>query len=100
MKASKNITYGKKSIVKNEFFALSGEDILVTGDRLESVAAETVRDVTKHRECNVLTVFCGKNTLKQQLDQFVEDINNMGLCIEVYIVPTEDTIHDLTLSFE
>ncbi len=100
VKASKNVTYGNKSIVKNEFFALAGDDILVTGDRLESVAIQTVRGVTKHRECNVLTVFCGKNVSKQQIDGFVEEVNSFGLCIEVYIVPTEDRIHDFTLSFE
>lgn len=100
VKAQKNITYGNKSIVKNEFFALAGEDILVTGDGLESVALQTVCEVTKSRDCSVLTVFCGKNVSKQQLDGFVEAVNALGLCIEVYIVPTEDGIHDLTLSFE
>ncbi len=100
VKASKNITYGNKSIVKNEFFALAGEDIIVTGNRLEGVALQTVCEVTKSRDCSVLTVFCGKNVSKQQLDGFVEAVNALGLCIEVYIVPTEDRIHDLTLSFE
>ena len=100
VKASKNITYGKKSIVKNEFFALAGEDILVTGNELEGVAVQTVREVAEHRELSVLTVFCGKNVSKQQLDGFVEAVNALGLCIEIYVVPTEDRIYDLTLSFE
>ena len=100
VKASKNVTYGNQSIVKNEFFALADKDILVTGNGLESVAVQTVLQVTKSRDCGVLTVFCGKNVSKQQLDGFVEAVNSLGLCIEIYIVPTEDRIHDLTLSFE
>ena len=100
VRATKNINYGKKSITKNDFFALAGDEILVTGDRLENVALITVRDVVKHRECSVLTLFCGKNTSKQQVDRLVCEMEDMDLGIEICVINTEDTIHDLTLSFE
>ncbi|MBQ7357460.1 MAG: DAK2 domain-containing protein [Clostridia bacterium] len=100
VRASKNISYGKKSIVKNDFFALAGDEILVTGDRLENVALITVRDILKHKDCSVITMFCGRNVSEQQIEVLTEEIESMGLGIELYAITTEDGIHDLTLSFE
>lgn len=98
--AAKNIQYGDRTIVKNDYFALSGDDILTTGDKLESVALLTVKNVVQERECNVLTLFYGRNISEQQVEGIASDIDSMNLDVEVCMIPTQNPIYDLILSFE
>lgn len=98
--AAKNIQYGNKTIVKNDYFALSGEDILETGDKFESVVLETINDVTNKKECSVVNMFYGKNVSREQLDCIATEVGNRDFCIEIYMIPTQDNIYDLILSFE
>jgi dihydroxyacetone kinase-like predicted kinase len=98
--ASKNIAYGDKTIVKNDYFALSGEDILETGDRFEEVVLRTVREVVGKKDCSVVNMFYGKNAPIDQLDGIVAEIESSFDCLEAYMIPTQDNIYDLILSFE
>ena len=98
--ASKNIAYGDKTVVKNDYFALSGEDILETGDRFDEVVLRTVMDVTSQKECSVVNMFYGKNAPMDQLESIAAEIENTDYCLETYMIPTQDDIYDLILSFE
>lgn len=98
--ASKNIHYGSRVIVKNDYFALSGEDILLTGDSFDSVSLETVRSVAEKRDVSVVTLFYGKNVTQEKAEHLAESITDMGLDIEACIIPTQSSIYDLVLSFE
>lgn len=98
--AAKNITYGKKTIIKNDFFAISGEDILLTGDSFEDVAVQTVKQVAEQKDCEVITLFYGQNVLQKQLDEITEKISNAGFGVDVSCIPTQNRIIDLTIAFE
>lgn len=98
--ASKNIQYGNKNIVKNDYFALSGEDILETGDKFEGVVIQTINGVMNKKECSVVNMFYGKNVSREQLDGIADAVGETDRCVEMYMIPTQDNIYDLILSFE
>ncbi|MBQ7829540.1 MAG: DAK2 domain-containing protein [Clostridia bacterium] len=98
--ASKNIAYGDKTVVKNDYFALSGDDILETGDRFDEVVLRTVREVTSKKDCSVVNMFYGKNAPTDQLYGVADEIGRAFDCLETYMIPTQDNIYDLILSFE
>ena len=59
--AVKEVQFGATKIHKNDFFALSGDDILAVKDSLEAVTLATIDRTGKKQEWNVVTLFYGKN---------------------------------------
>ena len=100
VRATKNINYGNKTVTKNDFFALCGEEILVTGDKIENVVYITVKEILSEKDCNVITIFYGKHVSESRIQTIVEEISSKSLYTEIYVIPTEDEIYDLTISFE
>lgn len=98
--ATKNIRYGNKKIVKNDYFALAGEEILATAYKLEDLVLRTVNQVLCERECTVVTMFYGQNVTAGQLDGIIENIRGIDGEIEICRIPTQNAIYDLILSFE
>ena len=84
----------------NDFFALSGEDIIATGDKIENVVYITVKEILSEHDCSVITVFIGKNVNEEKVQTIVENISANHIYTEIFVIPTEDEIHDLTISFE
>ena len=98
--ATKNIQYGNRAIIKNDYFALAGNDVLVTANQFESAVMQTVRGVTQQRDCGVLTMFYGKNISEKQIDELIAHMEKEAVDIEVSAVSTQNAIYDLVLSFE
>ena len=98
--ASKNIQYGNRTIIKNDYFALAGNDVLVTANQFEVAVMQTVRGVTHQRDCGVLTMFYGKNIAKRQIDELIEHIEKDYKGIEISAISTQNAVYDLVLSFE
>ncbi|MBQ8331980.1 MAG: DAK2 domain-containing protein [Clostridia bacterium] len=98
--ATKNIQYGNKTIVKNDYFALSGEEILLTGDQFERVALLTVNEVLRKQERSVLTLFYGKNVSEKQIHSLASRIGEAEDEVEICVISTQNPIYDLILSFE
>lgn len=98
--ATKNVTYGNKKIVKNDYFSMSGDDVLFTADKIEDVVLRTVQEVVYKQDCSVLTMFYGKSLSQEKIEQLTATLENLNYDIEISTIPTQDPIYDLVLSFE
>ena len=98
--ASKNIKYGNKTITKNDYFALAGNDVLYTGHQFNSVVTETVKAVAKERDCAVITMFYGQNVTEDTVEALAACIGEAYPDVDVCHIPTQNPIYDLILSFE
>lgn len=96
----KTMTYGDIAIEKEDFIAMSGDDLLAADKSLEAVVLETTRQVMEEEERSVITLFHNPDVSVQQLEQMIEKIQETYMYLEVYTVPTEEKIYDLSISFE
>ncbi len=97
--AAKNIQYGNRKVVKNDYFALAGDEILFTSNKLESVVMLTVADVVNRLDRSVLNLFYGQNVSRSQVESMSEEIEAQ-FDLETCVIPTQNPIYDLVLSFE
>ena len=99
-RATKNMQFGAQSIVKDEYFSLSGKDVLMTGVNLDVVTLQTVKIVIQDKDCSVINLFYGKNLSEQGAENLAELIRGIVSDVEVCLIPTQDHIYDLIMSFE
>ena len=86
-------------MVKNDYFALAGDEILFTSNKLESVVMLTVADVVNRLDRSVLNLFYGQNVSRSQVESMSEEIEAQ-FDLETCVIPTQNPIYDLVLSFE
>jgi dihydroxyacetone kinase-like predicted kinase len=98
--AVKEVQFGATKIHKNDFFALSGDDILSVKDSLEAVTLDTINLIARKQEWNVMTLFYGKNISPEYITLLAEKINAQGYDFELATVATEESAYDITLAFE
>ncbi len=99
-RAAKSVQFGNKTIVKNDFIALAGDDVISSGDKIEDVLKATLKEVTNSRECDVITLFYGSNISDEVAKDLSDTAEALGGGSEVCLIPTGDPIFDLTISFE
>jgi len=99
-KAAKSVKFGNKTIVKNDYIALDGDDITVSGDNFEDVLLSAVKKYAEGLDIGVITLFYGLNLNAEQTDDLAEKIDCLGFDAEILSIPTEDPIIDLTVAFE
>lgn len=97
--AAKNIQYGNRQVVKNDYFALAGDEILFTAHKFEAVVMLTVGDVVNRLERSVLNLFYGQNVTRSQIESLAAEIEEK-YDLETCVIPTRNPIYDLVLSFE
>ena len=85
---------------RDEFYALSGKEILAVGSSPEEAVLLTVGKVFKKAPKDVITLFHGKGLTDEGLCSIVDSIGALGLSAEIFTVPTESESSLLTLSFE
>ena len=100
VRAEKNVTYGSRKIVKNDFFALHKNEIITSGNSFSAVAEDTVREILRSKDCSVINLFYGKNVSSEQIDSFSDTLEDAFDDIEFCAIPTADPIFDLVISFE
>ena len=98
--ASKNIKYGDRNIVKNDYFALSGDEILATADKAIDVITFTVSHVLENKDCDVINLFYGQNISKEEVEKVAGRIAASASGVEVCTIPTQNSVYDFILSFE
>ena len=96
----KTMQYGKVSIEKDDFISMSGDTILAAEKTLEAVVLKTVQQVMEEEERSVITLFYNTGVSEQQLAQLIQKIQEPYIYLEVYTVPTEERLYDLSISFE
>ena len=59
-----------------------------------------VQQVMEEEERSVITLFYNTGVSEQQLAQLIQKIQEPYMYLEVYTVPTEERLYDLSISFE
>ena len=98
--ASKSVRYGERSIVKNDYFALEGDEVLTVENNFSDVARYTLRKLVAEFEGDVMTLFYGKNRTPEEMDALTALVEELDGDIEVCVISTLDPIYDLTVIFE
>lgn len=98
--ASKNIKYGTRNIVKNDYFALFGDEILFSANKIENVVELTASEIASQHDSCVLNLFYGKNLTQKQAEELADVIRTLDLELEICIISTRNPIYDLIMSFE
>jgi DAK2 domain fusion protein YloV len=98
--ASKSVRYGDRSIVKNDYFALEGDEVLTVESSFADVARYTLDKLIAETEGDVLTLFYGKNRTAQEMEALIASVMELAPDIEVCVISTLDPIYDLVVIFE
>ena len=99
-RATRTVQFGSQDIHKDDYLALSGDDVLMTGEQLESVAFKTVETVIQDRDLGIINVFYGQRVTEQLAESIKETIEMTYCDVEVCLISTQDPVYDLILSFE
>ena len=99
-RATKNTQFGTQSIVKDEYFALSEKEVLMTGKDFETVSVETLKVVVQDKDCSVVNLFYGKNVTDERAENLANQIREVVDDVEVCLIATQDSVYDLIISFE
>ena len=99
VRCAKNTKFGNRTLVKNDYFAMASDDILRTDDKFENIVNLTVKDVLSKRDCNIINLFYGQNISLEQIEKNAFEMERT-YDIEVCLIPTQDIVYDLVLSFE
>ena len=87
-------------IDKNDFFSLSGKELLGVSDSLDTVVLDTLDSLLRERECDVVTLFYGKQVSSEHAESLTQKILQMGYDLETAALPTYETIYDITVTVE
>lgn len=98
--ASKSVRYGERSIVKNDYFALEGDEVLTVENNFSDVARYVLRKLIAEFEGDVMTLFYGKNRTEADVQVLTALVKELDGDIEVCVIATLDPIYDLTVIFE
>ncbi len=98
--ASKSVRYGESNIVKNDYIALEGDEVLFVGNSFAEVALYTLRKVISEGDWGVITLFYGKNRTAEEASAFGDAIRGIDGDLEVGTISTLDPIYDLVMIFE
>lgn len=83
-----------------EYYAFSRKDMIAIGKTLEETAVQTINLVLRKYCKDIITVFHGKQVQREQLDNITSALEMLGVCAEVFLVPSEKASSELILSFE
>lgn len=98
--ASKSVRYGDRQIVKNDYFAMAGDEVLFVGDGFAEVAYRTLEKVLAEGEWDVVTLFYGKNRSEAEMEALARAVRGLSDCTEVCAISTLDPVYDLVITFE
>ncbi|MBP3666194.1 MAG: DAK2 domain-containing protein [Clostridia bacterium] len=98
--AVKSVRYGDKSIVKNDYFALLGDEVLTVGDNFNEVTLRALRHMLAMAEWDVITLFYGKNRTEQETELLADAVRGLAKGAEVCVISTLDPVYDLVFTFE
>lgn len=100
VRAEKDITFGDKSVKKEDYFAFAGEEIIAVGNNFEEAVFNTVDCVFKTKACSVVNMFYGKSITDGQISELTEKLEDAYFSVDWTSVYTDVEIIDLVLSFE
>ena len=70
------------------------------GKTLEETVLHTIQKTLEKHDKGIITIFHGKGVSEAQLASMTESVETLGICAEIFTVPTDREGSDLTISFE
>ena len=98
--AGKDVKFGSKQIVKDDYFSLSNNSILEIDKTFEGVVLATVKRVLETGKYSVITLFYGDSLDEEFIDYLIEKIDEFGFDAEVATVKIGNDISKLTVLCE
>ena len=98
--AVRDVQFGSRTIMQNDFFSMSDKKIIGVGASLEEVTLDTVKHAVSVGEYSFLTLFYGENIAEEYVQFLVEKINEAAPDIEISAISTNETLYSLMLAFE
>ena len=98
--AVKTVRYGDKTIVQNDYFALSGDEVLTVGASFTEVAHHALEAVLSEEDRDVITLFYGKNRTEEEMTALADTAEALSGGAEVSTISTLDPIYDLVITLE
>jgi DAK2 domain fusion protein YloV len=98
--ASKSVRYGDRQIVKNDYFAMEGDEVLFVGDGFAEVARRTLEKALAEGEWDVVTLFYCKNRAEGEMEALAQTVRGLSDGAEVCVISTLDPIYDLVITLE
>ena len=85
---------------RDEFYAFSRKDMLAIGRTLEETAVQVI-DMAVQKYCkDIITVFHGPSVRPEQLEEIRCNVEQLGICAEMFVVSTDNASSEMILSFE
>lgn len=98
--ASKTVKFGSKLIDKDDFFALSSNNVLGTSKSLEEIIMKCVKNTVEEDEYFVITLFCGRGIDNEYAEYLKNEILKLQLDVEIACIHTNESNYSLTVFFE
>lgn len=98
--AGKDVSFGSKRIAKNEFFSLSHNNILATGNTLEEVTLASLKKIIPEKEISVVSLFYSADMADEYIEKLVGAIDSLGFDVEVSTVMVGESACRLTVTCE
>ena len=99
-KRKKDFKYGNQHIFRDEYYSFSGKELMIINKNMEEAAIQTIVEVAKHQERDVITIFYKTNIQEEQIEAIIEAAEARGVIAEFFAVPTDSLPCELTISFE
>ena len=98
--AVKTVRYGDKTIVQNDYFALSGDEVLTVGASFTEVAHHALEAVLSEEDRDVITLFYGRNRTEEEMTALAAAAEALSGGAEIGVISTLDPIYDLVITLE
>lgn len=89
-----------QSIQEGDFVAIEDHDLKAVGDTVEAVSTRTIQTILEEKDCEVITLFTGKNTSQDTAQAICDFVAEHYLYTEITVVATDDDFYKVVLSFE
>lgn len=100
VRADRSVRFGECAVAEGEFFALADKDILLSRPCREDAVLAAAEAVLATRECDVITLFYGRDVTEDEADTMARAIEAAHGGVEVCPLPTKAPIYDVVLLFE
>ena len=85
---------------REEYYAFSRKDMLAIGRTLEETAVQVI-DMAVQKYCkDIITIFHGPSVRPEQLEAIQENLEELGILAEVFVVSMDNSSSEMILSFE
>lgn len=99
-KVEKSTCFDGQSISEGDYVAICDNALQAVGNDLCQVSKDTIRKILSEKECEVITMFTGRNTPASLVEEIPSFVEQEYLYTELSEVNTDDAFYQIVFSFE